>query len=79
MEQIGASAHLFVKNAPAQFVDPYGTREYPTEVPLNFECENWVWASFYKGFAHMLNFLACDYGHFRLGYFARQGQPQGLQ
>jgi hypothetical protein len=33
VEQIGASAHLFVKNAPAQFVDPYGTREYPNPCP----------------------------------------------
>jgi hypothetical protein len=31
---------------------------FPTELPFDFEAENVVWALFFKGFAHLVDFLA---------------------
>jgi hypothetical protein len=39
-------------------------RGLQTEVPLRFEAETLDLSLFYKGFAHLVDFLARAYGHF---------------
>ena len=50
-----------------------------TKLPLGIRVENMVWSLFFKGFAHVVDFLARAYDHPALGHGGRQLQVQRRQ
>jgi hypothetical protein len=52
---------------------------FPTEVPMGIGAETMELSLFYKGFAHLVDFLARAYGHFGFRHPGWEVQLQGFQ
>jgi hypothetical protein len=54
-----------MRRGPAKAVQRTAlAKDFLSEVPLRFEAETLDLSLFYKGFAHLVDFLARAYGHF---------------
>jgi hypothetical protein len=54
----------FLSHLQSQGVPRSTLLRYATEVPIRIEAETMELSLFYKGFAHLVYFLARAYGHF---------------